>query len=67
MFQHANAVRKKHADIMERIERGEYNRKPPNFSVPPVSLLFGDSEQSAFFAMTLYSVLFMKEGWVNGR
>jgi hypothetical protein len=37
-FQHANAVRKKHADILERIALGEYRRKPPSFSVPETDL-----------------------------
>ena len=38
MFQHANAVRRKHEEILELIARGEYRRKPPSFSVPETDL-----------------------------
>jgi len=38
IFQHANAVRRKHEEILEKIWLGEYSRKPPDFMVPPVDI-----------------------------
>ena len=38
LFQHANSVRKKHAEILEMIMLGEYKRKPPSFQVPEADL-----------------------------
>ena len=38
IFQHANSVRMKHAEIMELFSRGEYRRKPPSFQVPESDL-----------------------------
>ena len=38
MFQHANSLRMKHAEIMELFSRGEYRRKPPSFLVPESDL-----------------------------
>merc|ERR1712130_551572 len=35
---HANAVRRKHAEILDLISRGEYKRKPPSFTVPETDL-----------------------------
>merc|ERR1719266_1483760 len=38
LLRHANAVRRKHSDIMELLARGEYRRKAPSFRVPETDL-----------------------------
>ncbi|QQP42284.1 Hypothetical protein FKW44_016897, partial [Caligus rogercresseyi] len=38
---HANAIRQKHRELIERISSGQTRRKVPNFSVPEKELPFG--------------------------